>query len=880
MKLRTCAISILLLLIISADTAYAGSLVRIYVSPGNVALAAGVKQQFFVAGVDCDGNNVPVDAPVTWEADPAAGTITPDGVFTASGTVGVYDSAIKASVEGGIFSGTIVEIVAAVSNGGYAFERAWRSGAPIPANAMSVAVGPDASIYVLEPQLQRILKLDSHGNYITRFVNPLIGMFTVNPSVGLVVDSDGRMYSSDTEGCCVVVLDAQGKLVQTIGSTGTADGQFRRPRGIARDSAGNLYVVDAENDRVQKFNSAGEYLSQWGSQGSGNGQFNSPWGIAIDASGSVYVTDYGNERVQKFDSSGNFISVWGTRGAGDGQFYHPEGIAVNDHGYIYVADNHNCRIQKFDASGHFIAKWGKNGISSRDTPYPVDLAVAPDGTILVACSTVKRFDSDGRFIECWGNYLGTMSELRVPCGITLDSDGNLLISDLGAGLMKATTSGRILQRFYTSGGKPLMSCSSAVSAQGDIYSSGDSGLITCLSSDGGIINYWGPYGNKYGFVRNCNIALDAAGNVHVLDFAGLAVWKFSSTGEYITKTPMAQPMPNAMCILRSGDICMAYSDRVRQYDAQYNLRSEWSVPLGMPSFNGSGISLGPDGTVLVAGYDDIWIFDQNGELITRWYEPNFRESSYGGLVRRGIVAASDGAIYTTDSTASSVRKYVPAYNQPKDVKACGDGSRVTLANMVVTMGTDESADGTFYVESRDRSIGICVQSGSGPRGRNVVIDGYLQTINGERCIVPVSIDFFGSSTIEPLAMPIAAIGGGKLGYQEGVNGWKLIRPDPKGPWKRVWGLMGSANNIGLLVKTWGRVKSVDSTARTFIIDDGSGQNLQCRFGRNVLPPAVDNYVTVTGISSCYQDKKLGLCRLFKIRVQTDIEVIKPAKPVK
>ena len=101
-----------------------------------------------------------------------------------------------------------------------------------------------------------------------------------------------------------------------------------------------------------------------------------------------------------------------------------------------------------------------------------------------------------------------------------------------------------------------------------------------------------------------------------------------------------------------------------------------------------------------------------------------------------------------------------------------------------------------------------------------------------------------AEVIEPLAVNNAAIGGGALNqYTPGVEGG--------------YGL----NNIGLLIRTWGRVTFVDPGNAFFYIDDGTnridgsgntGVRVACDNlapGNSITPPAVDSYVILTGISS-------------------------------
>ncbi len=96
----------------------------------------------------------------------------------------------------------------------------------------------------------------------------------------------------------------------------------------------------------------------------------------------------------------------------------------------------------------------------------------------------------------------------------------------------------------------------------------------------------------------------------------------------------------------------------------------------------------------------------------------------------------------------------------------------------------------------------------------------------------------------PLAVNISAVGGAALNqYTPGVENGVGV------------------NNIGLLIKTWGRVTYVDPAGKYFYINDGSnredgsghiGLRVDCDNlapGNTITPPSVNTYVMVTGISS-------------------------------
>ncbi|HET9198356.1 MAG TPA: hypothetical protein VFN92_08900, partial [Solirubrobacterales bacterium] len=89
-------------------------------------------------------------------------------------------------------------------------------------------------------------------------------------------------------------------FVRKVGTAGSGNGQFSSPRGIEVDSEGRVWVSDTGNNRLQRFSSKGAYQTQFGSYGPNDGQFIEPRGIAISGS-NLWVADTGNNRVQKLN---------------------------------------------------------------------------------------------------------------------------------------------------------------------------------------------------------------------------------------------------------------------------------------------------------------------------------------------------------------------------------------------------------------------------------------------------------------------------------------------------------------------------------------------------------------------------------------------------
>ena len=248
----------------------------------------------------------------------------------------------------------------------------------------------------------------------------------------IAVDSGGNVYVADTDNNQIRKLDSDGNFITKWGEGGIGDGQFYSPYGVAVDGSGNVYVADTGNSRIQKFDSYGNFIAKWGEGGTADGQFCTPHGIAVDSSGNVYVVDTGNSRIQKFDSHGNFIAKWGEEGTADGQFCTPHGIAVDSSGTLYAADTNNNRIQKFDSDGNFITKWGSFGTADGGFSHPYGIAADSSDNVFVVDiynPRIQKFDSHGNFITKWGSYGTGEGEFYGPRGIAVDSSGNVYAAD-------------------------------------------------------------------------------------------------------------------------------------------------------------------------------------------------------------------------------------------------------------------------------------------------------------------------------------------------------------------------------------------------------------------------------------------------------------------
>ncbi|GEM_PF-3445298 len=199
------------------------------------------------------------------------------------------------------------------------------------------------------------------------------------------------------------------------------------------------------------------------------------------------------------------------------------------------------------------------------------------------------------------------------------------------------------------------------------------------------------------------------------------------------------------------------------------------------------------------------------------------------------------------------------YDSVVDVKRKCDGQPVVIRDAVVS----GVFDGFFYIQQLDRTAGIrVVWSGPVSPSTRVTVTGTMETRDGiERQIRATDVDPGEPAEVEPLGMPSRSLVGSGFEY------------DPGPP---ASGQMGKAacigpNNVGLLVRVWGR--GVPSAGVGFGLDDLSGQTAAHVLTPNGLATGAEGrLVQVTGVCSLAADPS-GLCAVILVRDSSDVVLL-------
>jgi streptogramin lyase len=557
----------------------------------------------------------------------------------------------------------------------------------------AVAVDASGNVYVSDRDNYRIQKFDGNGTFqmtwgwgVDDGTSALqqctsgcqqgiagSGDGQLQPPVGVAVDVEGMVYVADSYNHRIQKFDSSGAYIgkwgahceTSLSGADGCDGEFYFPIGVAADTAGNVHVVDGGNQRIQKFDGSGTFLTRWGQSGASDGQFSNPRGVAVDASGNVYVADTDNDRIQKFGppyESLVFILKWGTYGTGDGEFDSPVDAAIDGSGNVYIVDYLNQRIQKFDSSGAYLTQWGSSGTGDGDFLEPYGAATDAAGNVYVvdiSLDRIQKFDSSGTFLAKWGSTGTTEGQFDQPYGVAVDASGNIYVAD---------TANHRVQKLDSSGTFSIM--------WGWGVDDGTNELQQCTSGCQAGIDGFGT-GQ---FLAPHDVAVDASGNVYVIDYGNQQLHKFDSSGNFITAWGGGGAgdgqfdRPHTVGVDTAGNVYVAdtYNHRIQKFDSSGTFLTKWGL-----QGSGDGQFVQPRGVAIDAA-GNVYVADTNNGRVQKFGPCGFTMTPFSEFFAVGGGAGSfniDAVVDTCGWTATASQSWITVTSGAAGTDAgLGDGA--------------------------------------------------------------------------------------------------------------------------------------------------------------------------------------------------------------
>lgn len=167
-----------------------------------------------------------------------------------------------------------------------------------------VAVLPDGSFYVSDGYKNtRIVKFAADGRYEFEWGTKGEAPGQFHLPHGIAVDAQGHVYVCDRSNARLQVFDDRGRFIHQWKGP-----QIGRPYGVDVAPDGHVFIIDggepslkpSERGKAVELDADGRVLDTFGSSGREPGQFQLGHDIAIAPDGSVYVAEGTGKRVQKF----------------------------------------------------------------------------------------------------------------------------------------------------------------------------------------------------------------------------------------------------------------------------------------------------------------------------------------------------------------------------------------------------------------------------------------------------------------------------------------------------------------------------------------------------------------------------------------------------
>ncbi len=653
-------------------------------------------------------------------------------------------------------------------------------------NPQGLALDGSGNLYVADQSNGRVLFYPAGSTTATR-VYGQNGSFTsgvqnnggvtansLGQPYGLAVDGSGNLYVADYLNSRVLFYPAgsttatqvygQGGnfTTNTPNNGGISATSLNQPTGVALDSSGNLYVADIYNNRVlffpynstmatQVYGQGGSFTSSAANNGGVSAGLNNPMYVTLDSTGDLYVVDRSNNRAlfypfgsttatRVYGQNGSFSSAAANNGGiNANSLSQPWGVAVDASGNLYVSDYSNNRVLEYGSFGNVNVC-----PSGQSTPAPCSTTVtesyyAASDTNFGATQVVTQGATGLDFSLASGNTCTGTVTAGNTCQV------NVTFTPLAAG----SRSGAV--NLFDSNGISLATAPAYGTGQAPVAAFGP-GTQVVLSATG--LN------------RPTGVALDAAGDLFIADYANNQIVKVAPGGVQTTVPTNGLSNPRGVAVDGAGNLFISDAGNARVVEIPAGCTTaacQVTVPTtGLNNF---------DGGLAVDGAGNIFIADTGNARVVKvtpsGVQTTVPASGLAGPFGVGVDAAGD--VFIADTYG----------NQVVEVTAGGVQTTVPTVGVTAPEGVWADAAGDVFVADsipNNRIVEIPAGGGAqitvytGQAPEDVVTDGtgdivIADTFNGRVVAInrstPPSLSFpltNALGTSSPLTFNVQNVG--------------------------------------------------------------------------------------------------------------------------
>jgi sugar lactone lactonase YvrE len=539
---------------------------------------------------------------------------------------------------------------------------------------------------------------------------------------GVVSDSAGNVYISDTADSVVRKISAGTGTITTEAGTGIAgysgdngpgtSAQLNYPTSLALDSSGNLYIVDQGNGVVRKLNTATGVITSFSAT---NGGYK---GMVFDSSGNLYVGAFcGVQKIAAGSRTITWVAGYNCGYGGDGgqatsaHLSGVMGLALDHASHLFIADSNNRRIRMVNLLTGVITTVAGNGTAtdsgdggqatSAGLFYPQALALDNAGNLYIAenDSVVRKVDTSGtinRFAGLPGLYQdagdggpANSAGLYYPFALAFDSAGDLYIGEDMR--VRMVTPSAVPPTTPTATPSFSLAAGSYSGPQSVTITESTPGAAVYISLDGGA--NWTGYAGKVSMGATATLQAYAAAPGYLRSAKASAAYTITSlpaavittvagtgvegmSGNGILATSANLGFNQAIAVDRAGNAYLA--------DTQYNI--VWKVAAG---------------TGIITPYAGNGTADYSGD----------GGPATSASLNYPISLAVDGSgnLFITDSNNSVIRKVSPSgtittYAGNGNYDYTGDGGPASSAALYYPYGIALDGSGNLYIADTSNCV--------------------------------------------------------------------------------------------------------------------------------------------------------------------------------